>query len=169
MATKHAKHQKNRGALRIGARKSKNMSTKKTSKSRRPAPIRSSKWVCGVELIAAERQRQISKEKWSEKHDDGHNQRELARAAHSYVGHYVHRAWVFTNELEMPGVRDGEKDYRNEEAPEYWPWDEKDWNPQEPLRDLVKAGALIAAEIDRLQRAKRKPHTGELSSGGQAK
>lgn len=34
-----------------------------------------------------------------------------------------------------------------------WPWDEEWWKPSEdPVRNLVKAGALIAAEIDRLQR-----------------
>jgi hypothetical protein len=34
-----------------------------------------------------------------------------------------------------------------------WPWDPSWWKPSpDPIRNLVKAGALIAAEIDRLQR-----------------
>jgi hypothetical protein len=37
-----------------------------------------------------------------------------------------------------------------------WPWSKKWWKPSsDPIRNLVKAGALIAAEIDRLQRAKK--------------
>jgi hypothetical protein len=35
----------------------------------------------------------------------------------------------------------------------FWPWDQDWWKPSpDPIRNLVKAGALIAAEIDRLQR-----------------
>jgi hypothetical protein len=38
-----------------------------------------------------------------------------------------------------------------------WPWAEKWWKPSEDqVRNLVKAGALIAAEIDRIQRLKAK-------------
>jgi len=34
-----------------------------------------------------------------------------------------------------------------------WPWDEEWWKPDnDAVRNLAKAGALIAAEIDRLQR-----------------
>ena len=32
-----------------------------------------------------------------------------------------------------------------------WPWDKESFKPTTSLRDLVKAGALIAAAIDRLQ------------------
>jgi hypothetical protein len=117
---------------------------------------------CGVMLIAEERARQIDSEGWSYAHDDQHDQRELARAALAYVAQYVHRAWVFTNELGMPGIRDNpEAHYRKEEAPDSWPWDEKYWKPKSPLHDLVKAGALIAAEIDRLQRSAEKEGAGK--------
>lgn len=99
----------------------------------------------GIELIVAERQRQISKEKWSASHDDGHEHKELARAATAYALHYVSRGWTF---------KDEPKTYQNEKPPDEWPWDDIDWNPQDPIRDLVKAGALIAAELDRLERLK---------------
>lgn len=33
-----------------------------------------------------------------------------------------------------------------------WPWDERWWKPEGGRRDLVKAGALIIAEIERLDR-----------------
>lgn len=38
-------------------------------------------------------------------------------------------------------------------SPREWPWDASWWKPSpDPIANLVKAGALIAAEIDRLQR-----------------
>jgi len=106
----------------------------------------------GSELISQERSRQISKEGWSADHDDAHDQRELARSALSYLEHYVSRAWTFTNELQLPAITDGPKVYRSQEQPDSWPWEEKDWKPKDPISDLIKAGALIASEIDRLQR-----------------
>jgi hypothetical protein len=41
--------------------------------------------------------------------------------------------------------------------PANWPWEGEWWKPStDPVRNLVKAGALIASEIDRLKwRAKR--------------
>lgn len=35
-----------------------------------------------------------------------------------------------------------------------WPWNLKYWKPGERIDELTKAGALIAAEIDRLQQIK---------------
>jgi len=85
-----------------------------------------------IELIAEERARQIEQEAWSIEHDDGHKQQELARAGACYVIDYckpTHLGFA-------------------------WPWDVRYWKPtpKDPIRQLVKAGALIAAEIDRLQR-----------------
>jgi len=39
-------------------------------------------------------------------------------------------------------------------VPTMWPWHQGWWkpSPNDRIRELVKAGALIAAEIDRLQR-----------------
>jgi len=37
--------------------------------------------------------------------------------------------------------------------PAAWPWEWDQWKPSlDPIRNLEKAGALIAAEIDRLRR-----------------
>jgi hypothetical protein len=36
--------------------------------------------------------------------------------------------------------------------PIHWPWDASWWKPKDVIRNLVRAGALIAAEIDRLRR-----------------
>ncbi|CAI1069031.1 Uncharacterised protein [Serratia fonticola] len=85
--------------------------------------------------VVAERQRQISAEGWTPEHDDGHASGSIAHAAGCYAlnGH---------DEFCEPGY-----------APEYWPWDFSDWKPTSYRRNLVKAGALILAEIERLDRA----------------
>jgi hypothetical protein len=105
-----------------------------------------------IELITEERQRQISALHYTAHHDDRHDHRELAKSALCYLQHYIRRAWTFTNELGMPGIEDGPATYRGEPAPNDWEWDEIYWKPKDPLSDLVKTAALIAAEIDRLQR-----------------
>ena len=91
----------------------------------------------GIELIAAERERQISVEGWTAEHDDKHNNRQLVRAAACYADPTYE-----TVEFEM------------RDTPYRWPWEPSWWKPdRDPIRNLVKAGALIAAEIDRMQRA----------------
>ena len=44
-------------------------------------------------------------------------------------------------------------DALEEEAFDHWPWSETYWNPNpnDRIHNLVRAGALIAAEIDRLE------------------
>jgi len=86
----------------------------------------------GIELIAEERQRQIAVEGWTPEHDDTHVKGELASAAVAYVK-ISQRGIVIDWTL--------------------WPWSYNRWKPsKDPIRNFVKAGALIAAEIDRLQR-----------------
>lgn len=89
----------------------------------------------GAERIAAERKRQIDEdgENFSAAHDANWTADELALAAACYA---------------LPArVRD---DTRPE--PEHWPWDWCWWKPTpgDRIRELERAGALIAAEIDRL-------------------
>lgn len=95
----------------------------------------------GVELIAEERQRQISKEGWTPEHDDSHKRRQMAKAAESYLGTHTEPDEWAAERGEPPSPHHN------------WPWAKKWWKPSsDPIRNLVKAGALIAAEIDRLQR-----------------
>lgn len=98
----------------------------------------------GVALIRAERLRQVAVEGWSPEHDDEHDGGALATAASCYV-RITKYQWVLGN-------NEGTVEYR---LPAGWPreWGPEWWKPsKDPIRNLVKAGALIAAEIDRLQR-----------------
>jgi len=88
----------------------------------------------GAKLIAKERTRQIRKEGWRAEHDDTHCKGELARAARCYLA---------------PKLKE------DSETPREWPWDIEWWKPSDDkIKNLVRAGALIAAEIDRLKRNK---------------
>lgn len=94
----------------------------------------------GIELIAEERQRQIEKEGWTPEHDDGHDGGELAMAAVAFA---AHPAKVYTTQEYAERF-----DFRR-----VLPFNERGHFKDSELRNLVIAGALIAAEIDRLQRA----------------
>ena len=89
-----------------------------------------------LEDIAAERQRQIDAEGWTPEHDDKHGGGELAIAAATYALHSAGRR------MHRPGS-----------CPVNWPWDISWWKPTTPYRDLVKAAALIVAELERRNRA----------------
>lgn len=100
----------------------------------------------GVERIAAERRRQIESEGYTPEHDDRHqSDHSLTRAAECYL------AWSDA----CANFVAGEEDITAAELVEsIWPWRPEEFKPSaDPVRNLVKAGALIAAEIDRLTRA----------------
>lgn len=100
----------------------------------------------GIELIAEERQRQVEKEGWTPEHDDQHENGEMALAACCYA----HPAPEFCER----GFFHPKSEFK---IPQWWPWDEMWWKPtpDDKIRQLTKAGALIAAEIDRLQRLEK--------------
>ncbi|MBX6349686.1 hypothetical protein ISD61_32380, partial [Pseudomonas aeruginosa] len=83
--------------------------------------------------VQAERRRQVEAEGWTPEHDDEHNGGELADAAACYA-------------LWAGGINPG--NWR-----EFWPWAPEWLKHSEPRRMLVKAAALILAEIQRLDRA----------------
>lgn len=102
----------------------------------------------GVEMIAAERQRQITAG-WVAEHDDQHTHGELLLAALAYG---VEAAPADAEFVTPAGERFVGGPARS--MPQWWPWVEPMWNPpSDPVRNLTKAGALIAAELDRLARA----------------
>ena len=94
----------------------------------------------GAELIAEERQRQIEVEGWTKEHDAEHTNDSLALAAVCYAIPKELRNYSYCP-------------LRKERVPDLWPWGLECWKPcpKDRIRELVKAGALIAAEIDRLQ------------------
>ena len=96
----------------------------------------------GSELIAAERQRQIEVEGWTAEHDAEHRGGDLTEAAICYAIAAASQARGYNSATSM---RVPHMDRMR------WPWDGPAWKPSEdPIRNLTKAGALIAAEIDRL-------------------
>lgn len=89
--------------------------------------------------VLAERRRQIEGEGWTPEHDDAHANGELAGAAACYcLGSVSH--WARSMAIQS-----------------LWPWAQEWWKPTDRRRDLVKAGALIFAEIDRLDRLAASP------------
>lgn len=86
-------------------------------------------------LIDAERRRQIEEEGWSREHDDQHGDGELLQAAMCYLHHGTELA---------VDQRDG--------VPVTWPWEPNWWRPRDRQRNLVRAGALLMAERERLER-----------------
>lgn len=94
----------------------------------------------GIQIISEERDRQIFEELFSDNRDDGYVNGELSSAAACYAM------------KESYNIDDGYDARRLFE----WPWDLSWWkpSPENRIQELAKAGALIAAEIDRLRRLK---------------
>lgn len=101
-----------------------------------PAEFAYSEMSKAVADVIAERHRQINAEGWTPEHDDGHDQGDMAIAGACYAAHASKR-----------GI------HASASKPMLWPWDASWWKPTDDRRDLVKAGALIIAEIERLDRA----------------
>jgi hypothetical protein len=90
----------------------------------------------GAERIAAERQRQIEQEGFSLAHDLAHPASQLVEAAQCYA--------------DVALLQLGGQQITGTMIPEAWPWGDEWWKPSmEPARNLEKAGALMAAAIDR--------------------
>lgn len=92
--------------------------------------------VSAIDDIAAERRRQVEAEGWTPDHDDEHGDGSLAAAAATYA----FSAATADRFLAHDPIG-------------FWPWAAEWWKPSTPRRDLVKAGALIVAEIERIDRA----------------
>lgn len=99
-----------------------------------------------LELILAERHRQIAEEGHTPEQDDNCLAHELMIAGACYEREPDRREADFLTHC--------------------WPWEKDSWKPtshegpQGRIRELVKAGALFTAELDRLNRASKKvsPH-----------
>lgn len=91
--------------------------------------------------VIAERQRQIRVKGWTPEHDDTYIGCELAAAAISYI--------------------------EPVEAENYWPadWHDGSFRPSDYRRNLVKATALLVAELERLDRISDTSVLSEVSDG----
>ncbi|GJA77761.1 hypothetical protein [Aeromonas caviae] len=102
--------------------------------------------ITGKALIAAERQRQIEVEGWTQSHDDMHGADNLEMAALCY------------------------RDAINADSklPAQWPWVREYWRPKGRQRNLERAGALYQAAADAAARVgdykKRKNLLGHVDS-----
>lgn len=114
----------------------------------------------GTELIAKERSRQYSEKGWNTEHDDEHSQGELAMAACCYaapelllVADKRADAVIYSDPWPWANKYDKRFSYGTNkiDLANYRP-DPKSYTQPERIDLLIKAGALIAAEIDRLQR-----------------
>lgn len=95
--------------------------------------------------VLAERRRQVEDEQWTPEHDDRYRQRQLAMAAACYAAAVpVHDVLDCSN---------GQIEKRVPAMPSAWPWAASWWKPGTARKNLVRAGALILAEIERLDRA----------------
>lgn len=117
--------------------------------------------LCGADLIAIERMRQIKRERWTSRHDDEHADGSLLLAAICYAAPQR----IFVREEAATAV------HFDDPWPTSWSerWDKRGcygdgaevgngiadpatYTFEQRLDLLVKAGALIAAEIDRMKR-----------------
>lgn len=92
-----------------------------------------------IALIEAERERQINKEGWTPEHDNLHAEGELAVAAACYALPFVTRL----NEMII--------------IAKLWPFAWGWWKPtpENRIKELTKAGALIVAELERFLRLQK--------------
>ena len=101
-----------------------------------PSPI-AAEDVDGAQMIVRERERQKSQERWTPEHDDEHDRGQMAVAGAWYAIHHTDAT------MEYPD---------NDPEESGWPWGAQWCKPKDDIRNLARAGALIAAEIDRIKR-----------------
>ena len=96
-----------------------------------------------IEEIVAERQWQMAK--WGNAHDDEHDTGTIARAGSVYAG-------VAANQIEDAALGIEGEPLDQMQPPDAWPWEHESFNPQDIRRNLIRAAALIVAEVERLDR-----------------
>jgi hypothetical protein len=101
--------------------------------------------------IIAERRRQMLVEGWTLEHDDQHEGGQMALAAASYAIVSTGEPEVYASVSRVPCAPGFKAGWING-AKLFWPWSDKWWKPKSRREDLVRAGALILAEIERLDR-----------------
>lgn len=98
-----------------------------------------------VQDICDERDRQVEVEGWTLEHDDSHSSGEMAHAAGCYL--------IFGTDPR----------FTHEPPQRFWPWDAEWWKPRDERRNLVRAGALVVAELERLDRVDARVKTSQTA------
>lgn len=109
-----------------------------------------------IDEIAVERKRQVEVEGWSLDHDDCWTLGQLPIAAMWYAA-----SAAFSGRRECLGdpsnpAHELAHIFSGEFKAFRWPWSLDWWKPRDARRDLIRAGALIVAEIERLDRATKR-------------
>lgn len=95
--------------------------------------------------VKAERLRQINEEGWSPDYDDQQSNGQISAAAGCYA--LEDSSADIDSKFPRRELPDG--------VPKAWPWLSNWWKPTTRRRNLIKAAALIVAEIERLDRARK--------------
>ncbi|HVI51535.1 MAG TPA: hypothetical protein VM661_10020 [Candidatus Sulfotelmatobacter sp.] len=89
-----------------------------------------------IDEIYSERRRQVDAEGYSARHDDKHPG-QMAAAAACYA---------------IRSSEDVSLEIRRDTITTLWPWEISAYKPKDTRRDLIRAAALIVAEIERMDR-----------------
>lgn len=95
--------------------------------------------------ISGERARQINTEGYAVEDDDEYASGQLAMAASAY-------AWSGGTGKRLSAL-------------ELWPWDGRWWKPKDSRSDLIRAAALLIAEIERQDRLKASEGSQDMDDG----
>lgn len=117
------------GEIKLGSDGSKNIGKRNLSKA--------------MTDILNERERQKSQEGYSHEHDDQYEHNELSRAAASYVDYAANCSSLYESHPSL---------YQRQAPPNNWVFDKVFWKPKKPRQDLIRAAALIIAEVERMDR-----------------
>jgi len=103
-----------------------------------------------LEEIAAERKHQIEDKGYDSEHDDAHKDGSIASAAAAYalVASYPDQL----RDPRRPGALRWDGSHYSILG-QLWKWEWEMFQPQDRRSDLIRAAALIVAEIERLDRA----------------
>jgi hypothetical protein len=104
-------------------------------------PLRIIGTLQALQDVADERARQVNVEGWTREHDDAHKDGELSRAAACYAMSAVE---TMTGREPMT--------WDDDFLSALWPWDRSWWKSKSASKDLIRAAALLIAEIERLHR-----------------
>lgn len=107
----------------------------------------------GIEIIAEERKRQVEVKKYDAEHDADETSFQMSTAAGCFIANALNKEFKDHTHYDNlgPVARFQLRQVDTKKWKEEWPWSDHDGRKQaDVITSLAKAGALIAAEIDRI-------------------